>query len=286
MTADESFALLQQLFAKKKQIDSAVLSSPSEDFRERALASLERLCALSNFASARDVQTLAKGMLGKLLRTKSAQKGAICLSEHLVVEEIDSMVQERTQRAKAAGSKDHIDAMPMQQAPRTKEQQPPTSKTATAVAHNAATAQEKEQHPGAEEAIPLPEDDASDPDGNGCCKLAVRDAGVSDAVWNQLQQDRLKEEEEAREVIRLREEEARLKEWLKKCADAKRQRELEAIERKRRELEEKRKREEMMKEKLMQMGRCPVGYAWIKQEGGYRCAGGSHYMSDGEVEGL
>ena len=109
---------------------------------------------------------------------------------------------------------------------------------------------------------------------------------MSDAVWNQLQKDKAQEEEQRRELIRLKEEEARLRNWLKKCADAKHRHELAETERKRKELEEKRKREEMVQKKLMQMGRCPVGYSWIRQSGGYRCAGGSHWMSGGQVQKL
>jgi hypothetical protein len=52
--------------------------------------------------------------------------------------------------------------------------------------------------------------------------------------------------------------------------------------------EEERKRKEAMerKRKLKVSGRCQVGYAWIKQAGGYRCAGGSHYMADADAARL
>ncbi|KAK5107156.1 hypothetical protein LTR62_001681 [Meristemomyces frigidus] len=96
------------------------------------------------------------------------------------------------------------------------------------------------------------------PSGLGGKKVAVRDTGVGDAVWNQLQQDRLIEERKAKEVLRLRVEEVRLQAWLKNYADAKRQHELAEVERKRQELEGKKKCEEVVKKKLTQMGRCPA----------------------------
>ncbi|KAL7931989.1 P-loop containing nucleoside triphosphate hydrolase protein [Trichoderma chlorosporum] len=34
---------------------------------------------------------------------------------------------------------------------------------------------------------------------------------------------------------------------------------------------------------LQAMGRCEAGYCWTKQEGGYRCEGGSHFVSDKEL---
>ncbi|KAK5727064.1 hypothetical protein LTR15_002956 [Elasticomyces elasticus] len=286
MTTEESFVLLGQLFAKKKQIDSTVLTSPTDDFRHQMLVSLERLCALSNFASARDIQTLAKRILGKVMKTKPT-KDSMVLQENLMLEEIDAIVVERSQRAKAAGVLPSVDSLPPMLA-RPRDKQAPNIKPATATVQQIETEQELEQHAGAQEAGPelqeKPDEDGDDAHRGG--RVAIRDAGVSDAVWNQLQEDRRKEEEEKREAVRLEQEEARLKKWLKDCADAKRQRELEEIVRKRKALEEKLKQEAQMKEKLMQMGRCPVGYQWIKQGGGWRCAGGSHYMSEGEAQAL
>ena len=238
--------------------------------------SLGSLCSLSNFASARDVQTLGKNILRKMMKTEKPTKVALSLTEDWVTQGIDELVLERSQRAEAAGSMTSTEPKTVQLM---REPKGPINKLATATAHHTEQAPESEQHAGAD-------DESDGPDESGGCGLVIRDASVSDAVWNQLQKDRLKEEEEKRELARLEEEEARLRAWLKTCADAKRQHELEEIERRRRVLEEKRKHEAMMQKKLMQLGRCPVGYAWIKQTGGYRCAGGSHYMSDGEVQKL
>lgn len=44
-----------------------------------------------------------------------------------------------------------------------------------------------------------------------------------------------------------------------------------------------RKEEAAKKAKLKALGACPAGYHWIKQTGEYICAGGSHWMSDGDV---
>jgi ferric-dicitrate binding protein FerR (iron transport regulator) len=105
--------------------------------------------------------------------------------------------------------------------------------------------------------------------------LGIRDAGVSDEVWEQLERDRAEEQ---------RREEAykKLKEAQKSASDSARKRIIQQLV----EAEGRRKMEAARKAKLMAMGSCPVGYQWIKQNGGYTCAGGSHYMSDKQVDGL
>lgn len=50
------------------------------------------------------------------------------------------------------------------------------------------------------------------------------------------------------------------------------------------EKERKRKEEAKAQQKLRQMGVCPVGFRWIKQSIGYRCAGGSHFVSNAALE--
>ncbi|KAF8213837.1 hypothetical protein K438DRAFT_1802339 [Mycena galopus ATCC 62051] len=61
-------------------------------------------------------------------------------------------------------------------------------------------------------------------------------------------------------------------------------------ERRARELEAERKAVELERKKeaeaqaaLRSMGVCVAGFRWIKQSGGYRCAGGSHFVSDAQL---
>lgn len=35
---------------------------------------------------------------------------------------------------------------------------------------------------------------------------------------------------------------------------------------------------------IRQMGLCPASFAWRKIPGGYRCEGGTHYITDEQVE--
>ncbi|KAL1306375.1 hypothetical protein AAFC00_005085 [Neodothiora populina] len=48
--------------------------------------------------------------------------------------------------------------------------------------------------------------------------------------------------------------------------------------------EEQRRKEAVAQKKLREMGVCCAGFRRIKQSGGYRCAGGSHWVSDLQLD--
>ena len=150
-----------------------------------------------------------------------------------------------------------------------------------------------------------------------------RDPNVSDEVWNALQaairaQDQ--EERDAKKAIKALErsmidhrknEEARaeeLRKSLQKEAEAKDAKERAAILREREKArlkeqsarrarekaatelqakkeEERRQREQEAKaqRKLRELGVCSAGFRWIKTGDGYRCAGGSHFVSASQL---
>lgn len=88
-------------------------------------------------------------------------------------------------------------------------------------------------------------DDGDDEDGN---EEAGRDPGVSDSVWSQLQRDK----KLAREASRT-------------------------------DSEKRKREEELIQERIRQMGVCPFNYPWVKQSDGYRCEGGSHFIDNEEL---
>ncbi|KZT25311.1 P-loop containing nucleoside triphosphate hydrolase protein [Neolentinus lepideus HHB14362 ss-1] len=150
-------------------------------------------------------------------------------------------------------------------------------------------------------------------------QAVTRDPGVSDAVWQQLQRDKQSAERERqrrerairdaenqrraaeRKEREAREAAARLEAQLRAAKEAKereelmRQREAERLrelkmreerarwEAKRKEEERKRQEEARVQAKLRNMGVCVAGFQWIKQGGGYRCAGGAHFISDAQL---
>ena len=150
----------------------------------------------------------------------------------------------------------------------------------------------------------------------------VRDVGVSDDIWTQLQADKVAHEAAARlyyqetrqhektiedlegvsdksasEATRLErlehdeyadtthERKRKREEERLRLVDFRRQKqEVEAkLKQMRKEEDARKKMEAQMQKKLTMIGMCPVGFPWMKQAGGYRCAGGSHFVTDAQL---
>ncbi|KXS21803.1 P-loop containing nucleoside triphosphate hydrolase protein [Gonapodya prolifera JEL478] len=84
-----------------------------------------------------------------------------------------------------------------------------------------------------------------------------RDPGVSDHDWAELE---IAKKEHAERLERLK----------KERLDA--------------ELQEELKRQQKMQERLRQLMNCPAGFQWFQTGGGWRCGGGSHYVSNDVLE--
>jgi hypothetical protein len=46
---------------------------------------------------------------------------------------------------------------------------------------------------------------------------------------------------------------------------------------------EKKEQDKWVDEKKKALGLCPMAFAWIRREGGYRCSGGNHFLTDGLI---
>ena len=140
---------------------------------------------------------------------------------------------------------------------------------------------------------------------------AVRDANTTDEQWAQVVQalEERKRQQAAMEALRLAAEEARRKaEEAKRAADEAKRRQAAAQEQKRlqelarqaqerarkareaerakqAELERQRIAQQKIErlEKLKRISKCVQGFEWLKVSGGYRCAGGSHFVTDAQL---
>ncbi|KAK8123367.1 hypothetical protein PG999_003285 [Apiospora kogelbergensis] len=249
---------------KSVSFDICCIVSPQKDFSSAVVKLFLDLSHQSGWANARDVKTLAESIFSKTIQSNEGAKTRRFLAQEKdVLSVLGSMLQERESRSKAARkAKSAIDGISPGASAPDHVSAPRTNTGTKAVSNN------DDAHDG----------DKEDPvldDGKGRDN-AQRDAGVSDAVWEQLQRDKRAETERESEYQRL------LEAKKKATADADR----EKIVRRLLEEDRKRKEEEAFKTKLKQMGVCPMGYSWIKQDSGYRCAGGSHFVTEEAMKGL
>ncbi|OJK04769.1 hypothetical protein ASPACDRAFT_56208 [Aspergillus aculeatus ATCC 16872] len=306
LTPDACIHLLTKLLQTQKsnfsqkttRFDLDALESPRAEFTKELGCRFTRLTQTANWANARDIQTISKSIFRVAIMTMQDKTIVIC--EDLIIGEIDKMLSERTKRAanKSVSRNPTLNLLQSQGFGR----QPAspvltTSYSPPAASEDAAAASKKES--AAPPATPAPEETLSG--------AITRDDGVSDEVWERLERDRqaaqaaedrykklLADEREAETAANdlpsdLSDSPARSSDP-EVDAEAKKQREqrrleelakrarLDELRRQREGEEQARKKEQLIQRKLRSMGACVAGYQWIKQEGGYRCAGGSHYI--------
>ncbi|KAF4986972.1 hypothetical protein FGRMN_10595 [Fusarium graminum] len=252
--------LTNQLQANKEKVKKKIgvnllcLEHPEEAFLKQLIAKFETLSQQDSWANARDVKELAK----KMFHSFDFSSDTLNLTEELISNTIDSMIAER--RGRMNNKKSATVAENLKTLFNVPTMTPPMTTADTTMD----TKEEEEE--GADE-------EAARESGGADLATSIRDAGVSDEVWEQLQKDK---EKEARDDEELR----RLKKSQQNAKDADRKRILREILAK----EEVRKKVEEQKKKLMALGICPMGFQWIKQSGGYRCSAGGHWLSDDMVD--
>ena len=310
---DESVTLLTELLQvqklrllqKKIDLDMAILECPRDTFSGDLLDRFKTLSKLPNWANARDVQTIAKSIFGKTMKSATTSSGRLTIDEKTIITIIDATIVERMHRSQILMSDHHQ----LPAATATPIQARPENPTMASTMQSAKSVSSQARRPRS----PVPQHDTqTKPDETS------RDADVTDAVWERLQQDkaaaqakedeykRLLEQEAALQnsivaaekrktesvkdnipqkatqpgaddEVKRRHEEARLRHELERRAL---EAEMEILRRKRQEEEERRRKEREAQKKLRDMGVCCMGFRWIKQTSGYRCAGGSHYVSN------
>ena len=313
MSSAMCIKVLEKVLAKENiAIDG--LEDPSQLYTEFIIL-FDQLSDLPSWGNARDVITISKKMIRIAIEnslsspdpgsgssiTLSAPDGLACMRATL------KDLRDRGNLPQNLSSHVHSPLPPIQPPPTAA---PPSIKTTSATKQATKTAPP-------EQAPPEPVQEVQEEE-----ESAGRDPGITDAVWRQLQADKAaaieeqKRREEAMERVRkeLREaqeaqekaqreiakalEETRLadqkrNEEIMKKLEEERLREAAARAELARKLTELKAREEAERQErlreakaqaaLQSMGVCVMGYRWIKQSNGYRCAGGSHFVTNTQL---
>lgn len=248
----------KELKTKGKQFDISCFLSPSMKFKQEVLQIFRSLATVEGWANARDVEQISKEIFGAVDLSQST----IHVDKSLVTAQLHKMLSERQsrERSKLCDPISLLNGLQQSQQPQIDAPGPLQTHTNIHVESQAQVSEPEE------------ENECNDED-TGQSLLGIRDASVSDEVWEQLGRDALEEQRRDREL-------EALKKKRKSASDADRDRIVKQIL----EEEKRKEREQAKKEELMKMGACPVGFQWIKQQGGYRCAGGSHWMSDDDLD--
>ena len=317
LSPNECLELFTNLLKKKKHGDVEVLESASDTSQREVLRRFEVLTNLSSWASAHDVGTIVKSVFGKLLRSVDSHSLApVRLTETSILTALDAMIADRSKRAEhlVANIPVQIHA-PMQTAAPQERNAPPPLDLAMQTSQD--SSQTKDLPP---EEPPL-EEPCRENEPAGIRDLGVSDevwarlqlgkqamaarkshyhelladqtkrraeyAGKQEAYQQEHRQEEQRQEGLQRYGTTLEEDEARRRlgqERLQRESERRqRQEELERLERELRAAEEERRNERAAQRKLRTLGVCVAGFAWIKQTGGYRCGGGSHYVSDAQL---
>lgn len=279
LTPDECIQLLTHdlkarqtgLRANKKDLTLTALEDLTESSRGVLAGLFYALSQQDSWASARDVKEVAKAIFRQVVKDKRGlSKGCLTINMEVIEAELRRMLQERASRSQNASAPLRMwEALKRESVPPLP---PPFEGPRTSIETSQTTAQQP----------PSPEIEDQDPskktpqeivDASPLLKQGIRDSGVSEEVWEQLQKDRKAEEQQEKEY----------RDLLKAQRTAREEDRAKIVKRLLEE-EERRKKEEEARKKLEASGMCPMGYRWIKQSGGYRCEGGSHFMSDAALE--
>lgn len=300
MSPKQCIELLNMELAKKDVVADTLKDAGSVHY-QRMVELLNSLTCLPSWGNARDIIELARRMITTVFtaQTDTAGTSTICLSGDDAIACVGELLSQRTKRTVQVTSKDPFRDLfqealqqpgPVVSPPRIE-----TAQVTQALAEPEAPEVEQEKKDG-------------------------RDPGVSDVVWEQLQRDRraqeeaekqaeedrraveealqlaLKKEQEEVEALRKvlaaeraakdeveRLELMRLREQLrlrKLAAEAEKARQEKILALQREAEAQRRKEEAKVQAKIRQMGICPAGFHWVKQNGGYRCTAGGHFLDN------
>ena len=312
-----------------------------KDARSDIIDTFENLAKLRSWGNGRDVNTISRDIVAQVYRDAQASDSKFSITEREVAKFLENVLKQKSarernprvrslpSRPKIATSSDQNSAPPL----------PPQNTSTSSAGKAPSTQTEAPQEDPVKQKQDAKERTGSDESDEDSTE--IRDAGVSDEIWNQLQADKAatdreeqrliqtqaetqkkfkeaqkheadlqKQEDEATaqerhareqrvqgannkigcaqtEILRKKQEEAQAALEKARIAHAEALRKKQEAEEQRRKaaeaVQEMHKKEQKAQQKLREMGVCPMGFRWIKQAGGYRCAGGSHFVENRQL---
>lgn len=204
LNSEECISLLtQRLVAGKSQLqrkqvrfDLRALETPSESFKQALSELFFSLSKQDNWASARDVQTLAKTLFVKLLgRGDELARKQLIMDETAIITELKDLLQERKARGDCGNtiSMEQLFSQPMTSRQDICDSRQPADRTTTTASKASERATKESEENKEEHTEPVAEQRVRS------SYPGIRDAGVKDAVWEQLQRDWQAEQEKENE---------------------------------------------------------------------------------------
>jgi hypothetical protein len=297
---------------KLRGLDTSSLEF-SKKYSNSLEVSFEKLTLLPSWGNARDVQTLASAIHMSILGARTGQPSLV-VSEEIVMNQITTMTRERRTRAPTTRSprRERLSTGPPLREHAQMNMMPPppklhTTKSTNMIEIKSASQKSLDSNQTAPEINPAMngEDTASAPGPMSSNKRishdlaapyvpgdVLRDPGVSDAVWEELQLDKAAARQRQNQLVISRQMVAELG---RQASEAQRMiakgtmtaewsQKLKTIQSKLWEATDELERleeaaaEETRIQKLLK-GKCTVGFNWTRQAGGWRCEGGGHFIS-------
>ena len=164
----------------RAKVDLTVLGYVGPDVERDLLDRFQRLSKVEGWGNARDVKTLASGVFRRMVRNRRGT-GPLVLDMMHVTEELDTMLNERLNRAATGATVNVGNLVPQSMQMRQASSNPPP-RVPMAQSTDIEMVQESNSEADEVEApmTEAPSHNHDDP------RIAKRDAGVSDAIWEQL----------------------------------------------------------------------------------------------------
>ncbi|KAM6481008.1 P-loop containing nucleoside triphosphate hydrolase protein [Trichoderma sp. SZMC 28011] len=290
--------LLQELRGSATSIKVDDLSNTSTEDYCKVRQLFRTLSVQPDWSNARDIKNIAKQLIRRIINTlhPADLQPEITITYSQVIDSINQLVIHRRSRSRVSGSSRHPNGNvnPVPEAEQTATASPQyKSDTFNNVRGAPKTSGTSARHEGLANYKTLAQLNSSisqwahdpiiDKDKEQIAPSlkddSKREEGVSDVDWQNL--CKKKKDQGLRSqmhILNMKTLERQVKSFEEAGDEAN-------IEKFRVRLEEVRKNiseEEKIQKTLREMGRCEYGFTWIREGEGYRCAGGSHYVSDKE----